>query len=184
MQNYSNDWKLKQRPLANNSNRKVSCMTLRQHWYQWFDKTWILIFYCWLRNVPSVDFHACQFPTATHSGCLFHFTRSVHLQITSLGLGVDYAQTTAIREQCKQLLALSLMPVHEVERQFNRIRTISSTLLDDPFTYFDRHWINGSVPLSMWNFYDLKQCPNNVSEGNEVTPQRLSENSSCLCFSS
>ena len=119
-----------------------------------------------------------------HSGCLFHFTQSVHRKILSLGLGVDYAKTTAIREQCKQLMALSLMPVHEVERQFNRIRTISSTSLEDLFTYFDRQWINGSVPLSMWNFHDLNHRTNNVSEGNEESPQRLSENSSCLCFSS
>ncbi|CAF4381877.1 unnamed protein product, partial [Rotaria sordida] len=31
-----------------------------------------------------------------------------------LGLGTDYAQDASIREQCKQLMALYLMPVSEV----------------------------------------------------------------------
>ena len=83
----------------------------------------------------------------------------------SLGLGVPYAQDLVIREQCKHLMALSLMPVSEVEQQFKRIHAIASTALDDLFTYFDRQWINGNIPLSMWNCYDLDHRTNNISEG-------------------
>lgn len=85
----------------------------------------------------------------------------------SLGLGTAYAQDATIREQCKQLMALSLMPLGQVEQQFKRIRELASTALDDLFIYFERQWINGNVPLSMWNAYDVDHRTNNISEGNE-----------------
>jgi hypothetical protein len=83
----------------------------------------------------------------------------------AVGLGTDYAQDVGIREQCKQLMALSLMPICEVERQFKRLRAIASSSLDDLFTYFNRQWINGNIPLSMWNSHSLDHRTNNISEG-------------------
>lgn len=91
--------------------------------------------------------------------------RSVNRKIISLGLGDDYSKCPDIRDQCKQLIALSLIPMSEVERQFKRLRTISSNTLDDLFVYFDRQWINGNVPMSMWNFHELSHRTNNISEG-------------------
>ncbi|CAF2843674.1 unnamed protein product [Rotaria sp. Silwood2] len=105
-----------------------------------------------------------EFPAATHTGCMFHFNQSIHRKIMGLGLGTDYAQDASIREQCKQLMALCLMPVSEVEYEFKRIRSIASPSLDDLFTYFYRQWIDGNVPLSMWNFYDLDHRTNNICE--------------------
>ncbi len=51
-----------------------------------------------------------------------------------LGLNDDYTRCAETREQYKQLIALSLMPVHEVER----LRNIASSSLDDLFVYFHR----------------------------------------------
>src|ERR1700722_2980073 len=31
--------------------------------------------------------------------------------------------------------------------------------------YFERRWINGSVPMRMWNFFDVDHRTNNTSEG-------------------
>ncbi len=104
---------------------------------------------------------------ATHTGCLFHFLQALQRKIMGLGLSGDYTQDLDIRLQCKQLMALSMILLNQVERQFQRIRAVSSTSLDDLFTYFDRQWINGNIPLSMWNFYDLNHRTNNISEGNE-----------------
>ncbi|UJR24210.1 hypothetical protein I4U23_027177 [Adineta vaga] len=81
-----------------------------------------------------------------------------------LGLNDDYTKCAETREQCKQLIALSLMPVHEVERQFERLRNIASPSLDDLFVYFHRQWIDGNVPLIMWNFHELDHRTNNISE--------------------
>lgn len=93
--------------------------------------------------------------------------QSIHRKIINLGFGTTYVQDATIREQCKQLMALSLMPLDEVEQQFKRIREISSTALDDLFMYFERQWMNGNVPLSMWNSYDADHRTNNISEGNK-----------------
>ncbi|CAF3509552.1 unnamed protein product [Rotaria sp. Silwood2] len=103
----------------------------------------------------------------SHTGCLFHFVQSINRKIISLGLGTAYAQDATIREQCKQLMALILMPIEEIEGQFKRIREISSTALDDLFIYFERQWINGNVPLSMWNVNVVDDRTNNVSDGNQ-----------------
>ena len=62
-------------------------------------------------------------------------------------------------------MALSLMPIDEVEQQFKRMREISSPSVQDLFVYFERQWINGGVSLSMWNFNDLDHRTNNISEG-------------------
>ncbi|CAF4123801.1 unnamed protein product, partial [Rotaria sp. Silwood1] len=60
-------------------------------------------------------------------------------------------------------MALSLMPIYQVEQQFKRIRdtsSSSSSSLDDLFVYFDHQWINGTVPLSMWTSYGLDHRTN------------------------
>ena len=57
------------------------------------------------------------------------------------------------------------MPIGEVEQQFKRMREISSPSLDDLFVYFERQWINGGVPLSMWNSNNLDHRTKNISEG-------------------
>ncbi len=38
-------------------------------------------------------------------------------------------------------MALSHMLISEVEKQFKRIRALSSPSLDDLFVYFERQWI-------------------------------------------
>ncbi|CAF3356453.1 unnamed protein product [Rotaria socialis] len=94
------------------------------------------------------------FPAAKHSGCLFHFTRND-------------------TPTCKELMGLSLMPICEVEQQFKRIREILSSSLYDLLVYFERQWIKGSVPLSMWNSNDVDHRTNSISEGNEIKCLRI-----------
>ena len=98
---------------------------------------------------------------------MFHFMQCINRKIIKLGLSAEYSEVSSTREQVKQLMGLCLMPISEVERQFKRIQSISSSSLDDLFTYFDRQWINGNIALSMWNFHELEHRTNNVSEGNK-----------------
>jgi len=72
-------------------------------------------------------------------------------------------------------MGLSLMPVCEVEQQFKRIRGVSSSSLDDLFVYFEHQWINGTIPLAMWNSHELDHRTNNVSEGNKETTNQLTK---------
>ncbi|CAF1650864.1 unnamed protein product, partial [Adineta ricciae] len=81
-----------------------------------------------------------EFPNSLHSGCYLHFLQAVHRNIANLGLVSEYKENETIREQCLQLMALSPMPPAEVEKQFKRIRALSSDSLDDLFTYFQRRF--------------------------------------------
>ena len=56
------------------------------------------------------------------------------------------------------------MPISEVEQQFKRIRALSSSSVEDLFIYFQRQWINGTIPLSLWNANETIHRTNNTSE--------------------
>ncbi|CAF4422128.1 unnamed protein product [Rotaria magnacalcarata] len=105
-----------------------------------------------------------EFPAATHSGCMFHFNQAIHRKIKDLGLATKYLHDEIIRDQCRQLMALSLMPMDQVESQFQRLQTIISTSLGDLLSYFKHQWMYGVVPLQMWNFHDVIHRTNNTSE--------------------
>ncbi|CAF4570128.1 unnamed protein product, partial [Rotaria sp. Silwood2] len=105
-----------------------------------------------------------EFPKALHSGCMFHFNQAIHRKITALGLSNDYLHNESIRDQCRQLMALSLMPINEVENQFIRLQTIMSTSLGDLLLYFKHQWMYGVVPIEMWNFHNVDHRTNNTSE--------------------
>ncbi|CAF3191718.1 unnamed protein product [Rotaria socialis] len=102
------------------------------------------------------DFEPCllpviqqEFPFAIHSGCMFHFNQAVHRKITDLGLASDYLHNEAIRNQYRQIMALSLMPIEQVHSQFQRLETITSAALSDLLLYFKNQWVHGVVPISM-----------------------------------
>ncbi|CAF3977882.1 unnamed protein product [Rotaria sp. Silwood1] len=105
-----------------------------------------------------------EFPLAIHSGCMFHFNQAIHRQIKDLGLASDYLHDATIRDQCRQLMALSLMPMDQVDNQFQRLQSIMSTSLSDLLLYFKHQWMYGVVPIQMWNFYSVDHRTNNTSE--------------------
>ncbi|CAF1603063.1 unnamed protein product [Adineta ricciae] len=109
-----------------------------------------------------------EFPDAKHSGRLFYFIQTVHRKMMCLGLNDEYAQCQETHEQCKQLIALSLMPLQEAERQFKCFRNIASESVEDLFTYFERQWISEKVPLTMWNFHELDHRTNDILAGNQI----------------
>ncbi|CAF1518551.1 unnamed protein product [Rotaria magnacalcarata] len=99
------------------------------------------------------------FPSASHSSCNFHFVQTVHRNIAA------YKNDESIREQCRGLMALSLMPVSEIEQQFKRIRALFLPSLNELFIYFERQWIKGNILLSPWNASESGHFTNNISEG-------------------
>ncbi|CAF1497990.1 unnamed protein product [Rotaria sordida] len=105
------------------------------------------------------------FPNASHTGCNFHFIQAVHRNITNLGLASEYTHDENMQGQCRQLMALSLMPTAEVEKQFKHIHALASPSFDDLFVYFERQWINACVPLSLWNANESDHRTNNIAEG-------------------
>jgi hypothetical protein len=99
---------------------------------------------------------------------MFHFNQSIHRRITDLGLARDYLHNENIRDQCCQLMALSLMPIDEVQRQFRRLQTVLSSSLNDLLSYFQHQWMYGTVPMGMWNFHDVNHRTNNTSEDEQI----------------
>ena len=92
--------------------------------------------------------------------------------MTELGRASDYLHNDGIRNQCRQLMALSLMPMNEVENQFQRLQSTLSESLRDLVAYFEHQWLNGVVPLHMWNFHNVFHRTNNTSES-KTTFRRL-----------
>ncbi|CAM4836767.1 unnamed protein product, partial [Rotaria magnacalcarata] len=80
----------------------------------------------------------------------------------------DYLHNEAIRNQCRQIMALSLMPIEQVHSQFQRLETITSAALSDLLLYFKNQWVHGVVPISMWNFFDVIYLTNNISEAHNL----------------
>ncbi|CAF4099381.1 unnamed protein product [Rotaria magnacalcarata] len=105
-----------------------------------------------------------EFPVAIHAGCMFHFNQAIHREITHLGLVNDYLRNETVRDQCRQLMALSLIPIDEVKSQFQRLKSIMSASLDDLFVYFKIPWVAGVVPIKMWSFHNVDHRTNNTSE--------------------
>ena len=99
---------------------------------------------------------------------MFHFNQAIHRKITHLGLANDYLHNETIRDQCRQLMALSLIPIDQVKSQFQRLKSIMSASLDDLFLYFKNQWVDGVVPIKMWNFHDVDHRTNNTSEGEDT----------------
>ncbi|CAF1598818.1 unnamed protein product [Rotaria magnacalcarata] len=98
------------------------------------------------------------FRSASHSGCNFHFVQAVHRNIAA------YKNDESIREQCRGLMALYLMPVSEIEQQFKHIRALFLPSLNELFIYFERQWIKGNILLSLWNASESDHRTNNISE--------------------
>ncbi|CAF0766253.1 unnamed protein product [Adineta steineri] len=111
---------------------------------------------------------ASEFPQTTHSGCYFHFNQSIYRRIQNLGLATAYSNDDEIRDCCRKLMSLALMPINEVESSFYSLRASLSSKakqeLRQLLLYFDSYWMT-QVPLKMWNVYDFHHRTNNNCEG-------------------
>ncbi|CAF4361592.1 unnamed protein product, partial [Rotaria sordida] len=105
------------------------------------------------------------FPGSIHNGCMFHLHQAIHRKIRDLGLATEYLHDETVRDQCRQLMALSLLPKEQVESQFQRLQTTTSPALGELLLYFKHQWMYGVVPLEMWNLHDVIHRTNNTSEG-------------------
>ncbi|CAF2152373.1 unnamed protein product [Rotaria magnacalcarata] len=75
-----------------------------------------------------------------------------------------YKNDESIREQCRGLMALSLMSVSEIEPQFKHIRALFLPSYNELFVYFERQRIKGNILLSLWNASESDHRTNNISE--------------------
>ena len=61
-------------------------------------------------------------------------------------------------------MALALLPLNQVELDFDDIVAEAPDSIEDLIDYFRVHWMK-NVPLSLWNVADLDVRTNNHVEG-------------------
>jgi len=113
-----------------------------------------------------------QFPNSLHSGYHFHFTQAVWRKVQEIGLSTLYSdpQHAEVTKFIQLCMALLLIPVHEVEHQFNNcVSVLNSTdlqILANFITYFRTTWISNIFPIRMWNQFqhDHQHRTNNQVE--------------------
>ncbi|CAM4798491.1 unnamed protein product [Rotaria magnacalcarata] len=74
------------------------------------------------------------------------------------------ANDANVRNFCRRLMALLLLPLHEVEFAFEELNEQRPDVLAPLFVYFDNYWMK-QICLTLWNASDLKTWTNNNCEG-------------------
>ncbi|CAF4225036.1 unnamed protein product, partial [Rotaria sordida] len=105
-----------------------------------------------------------KFPQATHHACYFHFCQAVYRKIQNLGLATHYRDDEHIRDTCRQLMSLALLPCREVEFAFEEIVSKAPPLLLNLIDYFRNFWFR-QMPVELWNVHNLDIRTNNNAEG-------------------
>ena len=97
---------------------------------------------------------AICFPQAERKGCLFHYTQAIWRKVQNLGLQRLYKEDDEFRCFVNSVIALAF-----VQPMFVRVAWRGEAPVfpnrDDFFEYFQRTWVDGNFPISMWNVYSL-----------------------------
>ncbi|CAF1570049.1 unnamed protein product, partial [Rotaria sordida] len=75
-----------------------------------------------------------EFPNSQHVGCFFHYTQSIYRNFQQLGLSSQYAADDEIRNTCRKLMALALMPISLVLQAYDDLH---GSVLESSSTTFD-----------------------------------------------
>jgi hypothetical protein len=82
-----------------------------------------------------------------------HHNQAIYRRIQNLGLSTGYGNDEELRGICRKLMALALLPLHEVETWFYQLRFTASSRIKEElrqlFLYFHDYWMY-RVPLKMW----------------------------------
>ncbi|CAF5159494.1 unnamed protein product, partial [Rotaria magnacalcarata] len=94
-----------------------------------------------------------EFSAATHSSCYFHFTQAMYRNIQRLGLCTIYNHDGDVKNFCRQLMALPLLPEPDIEDTYDElVRDLSTNLskkMKHSLEYFQERWF-AKVPVSQW----------------------------------
>ncbi|CAF3435635.1 unnamed protein product [Rotaria socialis] len=105
-----------------------------------------------------------KFPQAKHHGCYFHFCQTIYRKIQNLGLATHYRDDDNIRDTCRHLMSLPLLPCREVEDGFEHLVSKAPPLLSNLLDYFRNFWFR-QMPVELWNVHNIDIRTNNHAEG-------------------
>ena len=98
-----------------------------------------------------------DFPESTHSGCYFHFTKSIYRKVQQLGMVKEYRKNSTVRSSFRKFMALAFVPENEVPCIMKLLSDLQTVFLVQQFPkiadflkYFHRTWIL-TFEVSMWN---------------------------------
>ncbi|CAF4369903.1 unnamed protein product [Rotaria sp. Silwood2] len=108
-----------------------------------------------------------DFVTATHTSCYFHFTQAIYRAIQRVGLSTSYNNNDDVKQYCRKLMALPLLPEAIIENTYDElIATMSINLknvLNDLMEYFQEQWFV-KVSISQWCVHGMNMRTNNNAE--------------------
>ena len=114
-----------------------------------------------------------------HQACYFQHNQAIYRRIQSLGLSTAYSEDEEIRGYCRKIMALALLPLHEVEVAFYQLRATATSRIKQElrqlFLYFDEYWMN-KVPMKMLNAHGHEHRTNNSCDGRHADTMRFSVN--------
>jgi hypothetical protein len=88
-----------------------------------------------------------------------------------LGLQQEYLADGPVRDLCKKLMALAMMPPDTVSISYDEIRSDAQHLPDLPMkellNYFEEQWMSD---IDIWNVSKIDTRINNTCEGKDATP--------------
>ncbi|XP_065317600.1 uncharacterized protein LOC135925933 [Gordionus sp. m RMFG-2023] len=116
-------------------------------------------------------------------GCFYHLTQSTHRKIQELGLESSYRNDRMLCLFAAMIDGLAFLPIHDVKRGMEYLKTIVSDENKELLFYFDKNYVNGELrhgknsqrqvepffPPETWNVFNVtiagENRTNNVCEG-------------------
>lgn len=126
-------------------------------------------------ELAAIDSIGTVFPEATVKGCTFHFRQALMRHIADEGFRTTYisGNPPEVKDWLRQIMGLTLLPVFFIPRAWQCLRcppVVSDVTLQfkmEAFSlYFERTWMSGSFPLSLWSHFDnIGPRTTNLAEG-------------------
>jgi hypothetical protein len=107
-----------------------------------------------------------KLPSVTIRGCGYHWTQSLFRFIQQNGLRRAYRTDQEVRNKCRQLMSLHLMPHEKIEKRFKSIQRTCRGKMKKFCSYIDRNWIKSHTwPPVNWSVFRQDDRTNNDVEG-------------------
>ena len=134
-------------------------------------------------------------PGVSLLGCFFHLVKAFKKKIEQKKMKMEYENNPLFHKFIKQSVALSSLPLEDVETGYNWLK--ENVSFDDPkiesfkiefLQYIDTYWLNGCIPPYVWSTWGRKDdWTNNNQEGynskmNRELKQQHPSPGILLCF--
>ena len=122
----------------------------------------------------ALSFH---FPGIKLRGCYFHYKQAIGRWIFKHGYKRTYTQNLFFKKWFRKLASLAVVPLDQFDEAYNIIKSSQPTEINVTpiLKYFESTWINGSFPVTDWNYFGVyvDRTNNNVEVYNKIVNSKL-----------